>query len=133
MKDLMDHERKRFQEMTTGQLLTRLNKITKTDKLRSFIKAAEVFGYPALARAAERRLSSLGNKTIKESLDTDRRRYDARKLSDGKPLRKTSRTLQDMANKRRDLRPGEYPPFIPQKKPDKPKPQEGHLKRALDF
>jgi hypothetical protein len=49
------HERERFESMTVRQLNTRLNRITKTDKLLDFAKMAREFGYSSLERKAIRK------------------------------------------------------------------------------
>lgn len=61
----MEHERKRFREMNIKQLYSRLNKITKPDKLRLFIVMAGECGVFELRRAAEKRLQQItGTKPV---------------------------------------------------------------------
>lgn len=52
----MEHERKRFREMNIKQLYSRLNKITKPDKLQRFILMARECGFSELRKTAEERL-----------------------------------------------------------------------------
>ncbi|MHA2344879.1 MAG: hypothetical protein ACXADW_23775 [Candidatus Hodarchaeales archaeon] len=54
-----DHELKRFSNMTSDQLKTRLYKITKRKKLEAFIEVARSFGYYKLATLAEEKLEFL--------------------------------------------------------------------------
>lgn len=49
---VMDHEMMRFSTMTPRQLLTRLYRITKPEKLQAYITTAERLGYNSLAQAA---------------------------------------------------------------------------------
>jgi hypothetical protein len=54
----MEHERMRFETMTIKQLMTRLGRITKRDKLERFIWMAETFAIesPSRWRAEEYRI-----------------------------------------------------------------------------
>ena len=49
---VLDHEKMRFSTMTPQQLLTRLYRITKPDKLNGYIDTALALGYNSLAKAA---------------------------------------------------------------------------------
>lgn len=49
---VLSHERMRFSTMTPKQLLTRLYRITKPEKLEGFIRTARSFGYNTLAEVA---------------------------------------------------------------------------------
>lgn len=54
---LMVHEEHRWSYMTVKQLTTRLEKITKPEKLCNFIELADRYGEVDLGRAAKRRLA----------------------------------------------------------------------------
>jgi len=54
MKDPLEHEHMRFKTMTQTQLLTRLGKITKPEKLVSFIIIAKEYHYDILVKMAEK-------------------------------------------------------------------------------
>lgn len=58
----MEHERKRFSEMSLQQLYTRLGRITKADKLERFIIVAGERGLFPLKRTAEEKLKLLTGK-----------------------------------------------------------------------
>jgi len=55
MKDPLEHERMRIRTMTQEQLLTRLGKITKPEKLESFIVVAKEYRYDVLVKIAAKR------------------------------------------------------------------------------
>ncbi len=55
----MNHERLRFSSMNGRQLLTRLGKITKTDKLELFIVLAREYHYDYLVRFATQKLDAI--------------------------------------------------------------------------
>jgi len=55
----MNHERLRFSSMNGRQLLTRLGKITKTDKLELFIVLAREYHYDHLVRLATQKLDAI--------------------------------------------------------------------------
>jgi len=55
----MNHERLRFSSMNGRQLLTRLGKITKTDKLELFIVLAREYHYDRLVHLASQKLNTL--------------------------------------------------------------------------
>lgn len=55
----MTHERMRFASMDGRQLYTRLNRITKTDKLELFIRMAREYQYDRLVSLATQKLNSM--------------------------------------------------------------------------
>jgi hypothetical protein len=57
----MTHERVRFSSMNGRQLLTRLNRITKTDKLELFIRMAREYQYDRLVSIATQKLEMMRN------------------------------------------------------------------------
>lgn len=59
----MDHEMMRFNSMTTRQLLTRLYRITKPEKLDAYIRTARKLGYDFLAEAAIQKRDGIRNET----------------------------------------------------------------------
>ncbi len=67
MKDPLEHERMRFKSMTQEQLLTRLGRITKIEKLENFTSVARIYKYDFLVRKAQEKLTQFktpGSKII---------------------------------------------------------------------
>lgn len=68
----MEHERKRFSQMTELQLWSRLGKITTVEKLNNFIRLAKEYNYPDLEIAAKGRLFKLtGQRPSLPSIDEE--------------------------------------------------------------
>lgn len=68
----IEHERMRFSTMSQSQLVTRLNRITKSDKLLRFANMAEEQGMTRLAVQARERFQRLFGHTV-ERASTGRR------------------------------------------------------------
>ncbi len=67
MVDPMEHEKMRFKSMTQEQLLTRLGRITKIEKLENFTSVARIYKYDFLVRKAQEKLTQFetpGSKII---------------------------------------------------------------------
>lgn len=62
MEDIMEHTRMRFRTMSMKQLYTRLDRITRIDKLDAFISVASEYPYYALQQAAKNKLIELQDK-----------------------------------------------------------------------
>lgn len=74
----LDHERMRFAGMTRRELQTRLNRITKTDKLLNFSMVAKESGYADLSAQALRKFEQKTGHQIQQSPIIGRERRGSR-------------------------------------------------------
>lgn len=94
MVDPIEHERMRFKSMTQEQLLTRLGRITKIEKLENFISVARLYKYNFLVERAKEKLAQLenpGQKVISKPTAKIQKQVKTKtieKIPDPKPLKR---------------------------------------------